>query len=255
MHDGDTEPRRPAIALRIRIGTSGWQYADWRGVLYERGLPQREWLRRYAEVFDTVELNYSFYRLPSVESFVAWREAVPRGFLIAPKMSRYLTHVRGLREPEDPVRRFVERASHLGDHLGPIVVQLPPTRQKDAGSLERTLAAFPRRQRVALEFRHESWFSDDVRALLEAHDAALVWADRDGRLRDPDWITASWMYVRMHGGRGPSGNYGARVIASYADRLAALDLEAFVYFNNDSTGNAVRNARALARRLGIRGPR
>ncbi|MGA8634800.1 MAG: DUF72 domain-containing protein [Candidatus Dormiibacterota bacterium] len=234
---------------QVRIGTSGWQYADWREVLYPRGLPQREWLRRYAEVFDTVELNNSFYGLPKAESFARWRDSVPPGFVIATKLSRYLTHVRGLRDPDGPVHLFMERASHLGPHLGPVVMQLPPTRAKDEDGLDRTLKAFPAHVRVAVEFRHPSWFVDRVCDILHRHNASLVWADRGGRLQNPDWITADWLYLRLHGGRGTAGNYGQRVIDTYAQQLSNLGRDAYVYFNNDTSGNAVRNARALDARL------
>ena len=234
---------------RIRVGTSGWQYADWRGVLYPEGLPQRLWLQRYAEVFETVELNSSFYRLPAAASFERWRDSVPPGFIVAAKVSRYLTHVRGLRDPVGPVRMFLERASHLGARLGPVVMQLPPTRRMDGDSLERALAAFPAHVRVAVEFRHPSWFVDAIQDVLRRHNASLVWADRGGRLQNPEWITADWLYVRLHGGRGTVGNYGTHVIDMYAKRLSSLGLEAYVYFNNDTAGNAVRNALALSARL------
>ena len=235
--------------FRIRIGTSGWQYKDWRGVLYPQGLAQSRWLERYAEVFDTVELNNSFYGLPSADQFERWKDAVPPGFTVAAKLSRYLTHVRRLRDPEEPVHLFLERASHLGDRLGPVVAQLPPTLAKDAINLERTLQSFPAHVRVAVEFRHPSWFSEDIERALRERDAALVWADRGGRLQNPPWRTADWLYLRLHGGSGPAGNYGDRVLDTYAGTLARVEADAYVFFNNDATGNAVRNAVSLARRL------
>jgi uncharacterized protein YecE (DUF72 family) len=234
---------------RIRVGTSGWQYKDWRDVLYPKGLAQSDWLQRYAETFDTVELNNSFYGLPSAEQFARWRDSVPPGFIVAVKLSRYLTHVRRLRDPAGPVHLFLERASHLGDRLGPVVLQLPPTLQKDAANLERTLKSFPKQVRVAVEFRHPSWFGDDVKAILEEHAAALVWADRRGRLQNPGWRTADWLYLRFHGGSGPAGSYGRRVLERYASKLAGIECDAYVYFNNDTAGNAVRNALTLARRI------
>jgi uncharacterized protein YecE (DUF72 family) len=237
---------------QIRIGTSGWQYKDWREVLYPKGLAQSRWLGRYAEVFDTVELNNSFYGLPSAEQFERWKAAVPSGFTFAVKFSRYLTHVRRLHDPVGPVHLFLERASHLGEHLGPVVVQLPPTLANDAINLERTLESFPKHVRVAVEFRHASWFVDEIKAILEAHNAALVWADRRGRLQNPEWRTADWLYLRLHGGSGPAGNYGDRVLDNHARTLARVDGDVYVYCNNDMTGNAVRNALTLARRLGDR---
>ncbi len=234
----------------VRIGTSGWQYADWRGVLYPKGLAQRAWLRRYAEVFDTVELNNSFYGLPAAATFEKWKESVPPGFVVAAKLSRYATHVRGLRDPEAPVHLFLERAAHLGSHLGPVVMQLPPTLPVHEERLDRALGAFPAHVRVAVEFRHPSWFTEAVRAILGRHNAALVWADRLGRLQNPEWVTADWLYLRLHGGSGTAGNYGRRVIDRYAGRLARVAEDAYVYFNNDRTGNAVRNALELAAQLG-----
>jgi uncharacterized protein YecE (DUF72 family) len=203
-------------------------------------------------VFDTVELNASFYRLPEAATFERWKESVPPGFVVAAKLSRYLTHVRGLRDPNGPVHLFMERASHLGAHLGPVVMQLPPTRRRDDAGLERALTAFPIHVRVAVEFRHPSWFVDEIQEVLHRHNATLVWADRGGRLQNPTWITADWLYLRLHGGRGTAGNYGARVIGAYADRLSSLDRGAYVYFNNDMAGNAVRNALALMARLPLR---
>jgi uncharacterized protein YecE (DUF72 family) len=171
------------VARQIRVGTSGWQYADWRGVLYPKGLPQRAWLQRNAEVFDTVELNNSFYRLPAAANFEHWKAPVPPGFLFAAKLSRYLTHIRGLRDPDGPVHLFMERASHLGARLGPVVMQLPPTLPINEDRLARALTAFPNHVRVAVEFRHSSWFTDGIREILHRHNAALVWADRGGRRR------------------------------------------------------------------------
>jgi uncharacterized protein YecE (DUF72 family) len=157
--------------------------------------------------------------------------------------------VRRLREPAEPVRLFLERASHLGDRLGPVVAQLPPTLRKDALNLERTLQSFPKQVRVAVEFRHPSWFGDDVEGILTQHNAALVWADRRGRLQNPPWRTADWLYLRLHGGAGTASNYGDRVLDKYARMLAHVHGDAYVYFNNDTAGNAVRNALALTLRL------
>ncbi len=235
---------------RRYIGTSGWQYADWRGVLYPKRFPQRRWLERYSETFDTVEVNNTFYGLPAATTAEKWAATVPPGFVFAVKMSCYVTHGKTLHDTAAPIHLFLERLSGIGSHLGPIVVQLPPTRAADRDGLEEILAALPRNLRIAVEFRHPSWFDGNaIRAALERHGAALIWADRAGRMQNPDWVTTDWLYLRLHGGRGRAGNYGARVIDRYASQLATLDREAFVYFNNDTTGNAVRNARALVARL------
>ena len=156
----------------ILIGTSGWQYKDWRGRLYPAGLPQRRWLEHYAERFATVEVNNAFYRLPERSTFEQWRERTPADFCFAVKMSRYLTHVKRLREPAEPVARFLERASALGGKLGPVLIQLPPTLRADLAALDETLGRFPSGVRVAVEPRHDTWFTDDCRRLLERHGAA-----------------------------------------------------------------------------------
>jgi uncharacterized protein YecE (DUF72 family) len=234
----------------LHVGTSGWQYADWRGVLYPEGLPQRRWLERYAEVFDTVEVNTTFYGLPSAATAVTWAETVPEPFLFALKLSRYATHRNDLQRAAAPIHRFMDRLAGIGSHLGPIVVQLPPWRVVDQQGLETILGAFPQRVAVAVELRHPSWFQENsIRALLERHGAALIWADRRGRLQSPEWVTTDWLYLRLHEGRGRAGNYGSRTIDRYAALLATHDKEAYVYFNNDRGGNAVRNAQALVARI------
>jgi uncharacterized protein YecE (DUF72 family) len=242
----------------VRIGTSGWQYRDWRGPFYPERLAQRAWLEHYATAFDTVESNAAFYRLPERRTFEAWAERSPADFTMAVKASRYLTHIRRLRDPEESVDRLVDRAQGLGPKLGPILVQLPPRFRADADRLDRTLARFPAGWRVAVEVRDPSWDHAEIRAVLEAHDAALCLADRRGPLR-PLWRTSGWAYLRFHEGRAtPRPCYGERALASWARRLCegwGTDAEAWVYFNNDpracAPANAVTFARAC-RRLGMR---
>ena len=182
------------------IGTSGWQYRHWRGGLYPESLAVPRWLGHYAERFATVEVNNAFYRLPELATFKTWSEAVGDDFVFAVKASRYLTHVRRLRDPDEPVRRFLERARGLGPKLGPVLVQLPPSLSVDLGALDRALGCFPRGVRVAVEFRHDSWWTPGARSLLERHGAALCLADQAGQ-RSPLWRTADWGYLRLHGGR------------------------------------------------------
>ncbi|WP_084958470.1 DUF72 domain-containing protein [Thermoactinospora rubra] len=226
------------------VGTSGWQYRHWRGVLYPEGLPQRRWLETYAETFPTVESNNAFYRLPSAETFARWRERTPDGFVMAVKASRYLTHVRRLAGPEEPVRRLVTVTAELKDRLGPILLQLPPSLRADAGLLDRCLACFPPHVKVAVEPRHVSWWTAEVRRVLEARGAALCWADRLGRPVTPLWVTAPWGYVRLHEGRGtPPPSYGIAALKAWARRVREAGWqECYVYFNNDPGGAAVRNA-------------
>jgi uncharacterized protein YecE (DUF72 family) len=242
----------------ILVGTSGWQYRDWRGPFYPEGVPQRRWLEHYASAFATVEVNNAFYRLPERDTFVAWRERTPADFCVAVKMSRYLTHIKRLREPAEPVERFLSRAEGLGDRLGPVLLQLPPTLRADDGLLDATLARFPSAVRVAVEPRHRSWWTSRTRSVLERHGAALVWADRLGRPVTPLWRTADWGYLRLHEGRArPRPRYGRAALSSWLDRIAgafAPEREpVYVYFNNDPGGAAIRDAVALAGAAGRRG--
>jgi uncharacterized protein YecE (DUF72 family) len=235
--------------MPVLIGTSGWQYADWKGRLYPRRMPQARWLQYYAEHFRTVEVNSAFYRLPDEDTFARWGQSTPPDFVFAVKASRYLTHVRRLRGPVEPVERLLDRAAGLGAKLGPVLLQLPPNFRADLPALRATLGAFPRDVRVAFEPRHESWHTDATFALLGDFDAALCLSDTHGR-RTPLRRTASWGYVRFHEGRSaPAPCYGRAALRSWAERLRNLwdpgdDL--FVYFNNDRGGCAVRDAHRFA---------
>jgi uncharacterized protein YecE (DUF72 family) len=244
----------------IVLGTSGWQYRDWRGRFYPQKLAVARWLEHYAAAFATVEVNNAFYRLPERDTFAAWRERTPDDFCFAVKMSRYLTHIKRLRDPAEPVSRFLARATALGPKLGPVLLQLPPSLTADTGLLSAVLERFPREVRVAVEPRHGSWWSDEVRAVLERHDAALCWADRRSRPITPLWTTARWGYLRLHEGRAaPRPRYGRTALASWVDRIrSAFPPEAkapvYVYFNNDPGGAAIADASALAglaRRAGL----
>jgi uncharacterized protein YecE (DUF72 family) len=232
--------------MPVLVGTSGWQYRDWRGVLYPEGVPQRRWLEHYAESFATVENNGAFYRLPQRSTFERWRSEVPDGFVMAVKASRFLTHLKRLREPKEPVDRLMNAAAGLGDRLGPVLLQLPPTLQADPELLAECLDQFPQGTRVAVEPRHESWWTDEVRSVLADRDAALCWADRDGRPVTPLWRTASWGFLRLHHGRAkPVPSYGDAALRSWCRRIVDAWPKAahcHVYFNNDPGGAAVRNA-------------
>jgi uncharacterized protein YecE (DUF72 family) len=237
----------------IEIGTSGWQYRDWRGTFYPPDVPQRRWLEYYASQFATVENNGTFYRLPSRETFAGWRERVGEGFVMTVKASRYLTHVRRLRDPAEPVRRLLDAAAGLGDRLGPLLLQLPPDLQAAPRLLDECLAQFPADTRVAVEPRHESWWTDDVRDVLAARNAALCWADRKGAAVTPLWRTADWGYLRFHEGDGaPWPRYLESSLRSWADRITANwadGLDVYVYFNNDQGGAAPQDAAAFAAAL------
>lgn len=249
--------------MPVLVGTSGWQYRDWRGVLYPAGVAQRRWLEHYASQYVTVENNGSFYRLPSQQTFADWRARTPEGFVMAVKASRYLTHIRRLRDPAEPVGRLMRAATGLGDRLGPVLLQLPPTLPADLAALDsclREFAAFrmPSQPgagtdssvRIAVECRHDSWWSDEVRELLACHNAALCWADRLGRPVTPLWRTAGWGYLRFHEGAAqPWPRYGERALHSWVQRLTETwpeSADVFVYFNNDPGGAAIYDAAAFA---------
>lgn len=235
--------------MTLFVGTSGWQYRHWRGCFYPPGVPQSAWLQYYAARFSTVEVDYTFYRLPEVATFDGWRHRTPADFVMAVKASRYLTHIRRLRDPADPVRRLVERARHLGPKLGPVLLQLPASFRADPPALDDALASFPRSVRVAFEPRHDSWFSDEVADVLARHRAAFCLSDTGGR-RSPMWRTADWGYVRFHRGRAtPDPCYGRAALHAWAERLAELfgpAPDVFAYFNNDECACAPRDAHRFA---------
>jgi uncharacterized protein YecE (DUF72 family) len=237
----------------VRVGCSGWNYDDWRGGLYPEGLGKARWLGRYAERFNTVEVNSTFYRLASRDAVARWVAQTPPGFVFATKASRYLTHVRRLREIGQGIERYYERIEPLVDSgkLGPVVWQLPPNFQRDDDVLEGALRLLPR-GRHCFEFRHPSWFVGEVYELLGSRGAALVVGDH------PRWpfqareLTTDWTLVRLHyGRRGRRGNYSERELDTWARRIAAWRsrAEVFVYLNNDWEGFAVKNALWLKRRL------
>jgi uncharacterized protein YecE (DUF72 family) len=249
----------------LLIGTSGWQYRDWRGAFYPDRLPVARWLEHYATRFPTVENNGTFYRLAAADTFAAWRARTPPGFLMTIKVSRYLTHVRRLREPAEPVQRLLRAATALGDRLGPVLLQLPPTMQADAAALEECLAQFaaqfaqlagpgPQTLRVCVEFRHDSWLTQDIRGILAAHNAALCWSDRRGRPLGPLWRTADWGYLRLHEGAAqPWPRYGRQALRTWVSRVADAfppEADVFAYFNNDQQAAAPADADALVRLAG-----
>jgi uncharacterized protein YecE (DUF72 family) len=244
--------------MGVVVGTSGWQYRDWRGRFYPTDLPQRRWLEHYAEAFATVEVNNAFYRLPERTTFEQWHARTPDDFCVAVKMSRYLTHIKRLREPREPVARFFERASALGDKLGPVLLQLPPSLRAEPAALAEVLDLIPDGVRVAVEPRHPSWWTDPVRQALERHGAALCWSDRRGRPVAPLWRTAGFGYLRLHEGRArPHPRYGTTALRSWLRRVQAEfgpDEPVYTYFNNDPGGAAIVDAAtlaALARDAGI----
>lgn len=231
--------------MAVLVGTSGWQYDDWRGRFYPKDLPKSEWLRYFSEAFPTVEVNNTFYQLPKEETFVAWREASADGFLVTVKASRYITHLRRLRDCRDPVRLLWSRCRRLGRKLGPVLFQLPPNFKADVDLLRAFLRLLPKSMRPAFEFRHPSWENEETHRALDEAGCALVLADRP-RARLPNVVTGGWSYIRFHQGSLVGPGYSRAKLRRWADRIADMPTrDTFVYFNNDTGGAAVRDAMTL----------
>jgi uncharacterized protein YecE (DUF72 family) len=236
------------VSARIRVGTSGWEYDGWRGDFYPADLPKDRWLEFYTRRFDTVELNASFYRLPLAATFRRWAQRVPAPFTFAVKASRYLTHIRRLREPEEPLSRLRERARQLGPHLGPYLYQLPPrwqpNRERFSAFLEAARSDVPQ----AVEFRDRRWYEPAILELVAASGMALCLHDMTGSATDHRPV-GPFVYVRFHGaGARYGGRYPDDALQAWADRMvgwAADGLPVWAYFNNDIGGHAPRDADRL----------
>ena len=235
-----------------RIGTSGWMYDDWRGVVYPQQLPKREWFHHYATLFDTVELNSTFYRLPSQSTVERWAEMAPPGFEFALKLGAFGSHRMKLRDAASWLPNHVERATVLGAGLGPTVVQLPPRWRRAAERLDEFLTVAPTTMRWAVEIREPSWLHDETYEVLQRHGAALVLHDLVAD--HPIQLTTSWTYVRFHGPDARNlryhGSYSRECLQEWADRIGAWSrdgIDVYAYFNNDYHGYAVRNAQDLIR--------
>jgi uncharacterized protein YecE (DUF72 family) len=238
--------------VEIRVGCSGWNYDHWREIVYH-GAPASRWLALYARRFDTVEVNATFYRLPTRETVARWIDRTPEGFLFAVKGSRYLTHLKRLRDLGPGLERFLDRIQPLVESpkLGPLLWQLPGNFHRDDDRLRTALERLPPLQH-AFEFRHPSWFADDVYELLRHHGVGLVIGDSPQRPFQTHELTAEWTFVRFHhGARGRRGNYSDRELEEWARRVRGWRLDrAFLYFNNDWEGFAVRNAERMRELLG-----
>lgn len=242
-------PRGKAV---YRIGCSGWQYKHWKGDFYPSDLPQRGWLEYYARHFDTVEVNNSFYRLPPEGVFENWRARTPASFLFAVKASRFLTHMKKLKDPEEPVERLFSRATELRRKLGPVLYQLPKQMPKNIERLAAFLSVLPPRVKHAIEFREPSWYDDEVMRLLRQHNVALCLHDMPGSATRRA-ITARFTYVRFHGATGRyNGTYPTEALQDWAEWLRASNVPGFVYFNNDIGGHAPRDAKTLINLLASR---
>jgi uncharacterized protein YecE (DUF72 family) len=247
--------RSMSLPAEIRIGTSGYVYPHWRkGVFYPAGVPARRELEYYAERFRTVELNNPFYRLPTPEMFVRWRESTPTGFDFAVKASRYITHIKRLREVSAEIALFLERAVLLGPKLGPILFQLPPTQQLDLDRLLHFLPLLGPEHRWVLEFRHPSWNTPEVYQALSEHGVALC-VPVGGAVQPDRVTTAPYTYIRMHRGQEPEGGFTRDELTFWAAQVRAVEAsgkDVYLYFNNDWGGYAIRDAIALEGLLAAR---
>jgi uncharacterized protein YecE (DUF72 family) len=231
----------------VHIGCSGWNYKDWRERVYPKGLPASRWLEHYATLFDTVEVNSTFYRLPKRDAVANWVKSTPDGFVFSIKASRYLTHIKRLRELPERVPRLAERIEPLLEtpKMGPMLWQLPENFKRDDERLAGALDVLPRDWRHCFEFRHPSWFVPEVYELLRRHRVALVIGDDPRRPFQAHELTTDWTYVRLHrGAKGRRGNYSPTELETWKRRIAAWrrDTEVFAYANNDWEAFAVRNA-------------
>jgi len=239
----------------VRIGCSGWNYPHWREVVYPKGLPPARWLEHYATLFDTVEVNNTFYRLPKRDSVARWVEQTPEDFVFTVKASRYLIHVKRLTDLGPGVRRFYERIEPLvrSPKLGPVLWQLPANFRRDEERLSAALERLPA-GRHCFEFRHESWFAPEIYELLRTHGVALVIGDHPERSFQSHELTTDWTFIRFHyGHRGRNGNYSERELEEWAGRIDAWRsrVEVYAYFNNDWQGYAARNGSWLRKRLAV----
>lgn len=232
----------------IHIGTSGWHYAHWVGPFYPDGLSPPGFLSYYLQHFHTVEINNTFYQLPKKRTLAEWREGAPERFIFACKASRFITHMKKLKEPEQGLSRFFETIEVLGEKLGPVLFQLPPRWRVNAERLETFLKILPAAHRYAFEFRDESWFEPRIYEILARHNAAFCIYDFDRR-QSPKEVTTDFVYMRLHGPNGPyRGSYSPQSLIAWAKRLchwAEAGREVYCYFDNDEEGYAARNAMKL----------
>lgn len=232
---------------QVRVGCSGWQYKHWRGNFYPATLPATKWLEYYAAHFDTVEINNSFYRLPLAGTFAEWRRRVPASFVYAVKASRYLTHMKKLKEPKPPIALFFSRARRLGRRLGPVLYQLPPRWPRNLERLDTFLRALPKRGLHAIEFRDPSWYGSETSALLTRSHVALCLHDMAGSAPDRQ-LVGPFAYVRFHGPQRYAGRYPDGLLDEWAEWLAHVHrrgASVYAYFNNDTGGHAPRDAARL----------
>jgi len=240
------------LQTRAWVGCSGWEYKHWRGDFYPLDVPKTRWFEYYAARFDTVEINNTFYRLPEQSTFAAWAARAPSGFIFAIKASRFLTHMKKLKDPEEPLDRLFSRMRPLKNHLGPVLYQLPPGWKLDRERLEHFLQELPAGVRHVLEFRDPSWYADDVKTMLARHGVSLCLHDMRGSATGRERV-GPIVYVRFHGTSGHyNGGYPDDRLGAWAEWLNAQRAEGadvYAYFNNDVGGHAPRDAVTLRRFL------
>jgi uncharacterized protein YecE (DUF72 family) len=234
----------------IKIGTSGWHYDHWRERFYPEDLPRNKWLTYYAKHFDTVEINNTFYNLPRTKAVENWFKLAPKNFLYAVKANRFITHIKRLNEPAEPLERFFEIINLLKHKLGPVLFQLPPRFHKDLYKLKDFLNLLPEKIKSVFEFRHESWFSQDTYKLLEKHNAGFCVHDMPG-IKTPLVVTGNMIYIRFHGSTGRyESNYTESMLGKWADWIKEQKVKkTYAYFNNDYNAYAVYNAKTLTQLL------
>jgi len=233
---------------KLYVGTSGWNYKHWKGKFYPEGLKQKEWLKFYSEHLQTIEINNSFYRLPDIATFKTWREAAPEKFIFAVKGSRYITHMKKLKDPEQSSRKLLTHIKYLKEKLGPVLFQLPPYWKFNKERLEKFLKSLPGKYRYTFEFREKTWWNDDTFGLLTDHNAAFCIYELAGTLT-PKEITADFVYLRLHGpGDRYQGDYSRNELAGWAGDISEWqkqNKDVYIYFDNDDSGYAVKNALEL----------
>jgi len=244
--------RRPCGGVKIRIGTSGWHYADWQGRFYPDKLPRNKWFEYYAKEFDTVEINNTFYHQPKETTFQNWHKQAPRNFLFTVKANRFITHIKRLKDPKEPLERFLEGVKLLKGNLGPILYQLPPSFHKDLDRLESFLKVLPKKLIAVFEFRHESWFSQDTYGLLREFNAGFCIHDMPG-MEVSHVVTSDVIYVRFHGPTGRyQGNYSKSALREWSEWIRENmkgKKAVFAYFNNDYNAYAIYNAKTLKEQI------
>ncbi len=234
--------------VKIRIGTSGWYYDHWKELFYPAGLPKSKWFEHYAQHFDTVEINNTFYQLPKQETLENWHKLAPKGFLYAVKANRYITHIKRLKDTSEELERFFKAVGILGEKLGPVLYQLPPSLHQDLDLLEAFIKLLPRKRNAIFEFRHNSWYSEDTFELLRKLKVGFCIHDMPGK-ESPRSIVSDIIYIRFHGSTGRySGSYSKSALQNWAKWLKQQTKQArsiYTYFNNDAHAHAIKNAKQL----------